>query len=96
MEQINAQNCNYSSYTSKNLQVFISFSAAPLKNSEDCQFSYCVTVTNFDFEEVYQKSFTNEEDALQFINQKYGHWEYNATRGGKNTDGDGCGSCGAH
>lgn len=93
---MNQNNWAYSSYRSEKLQAFISFGGES-KEDEDKEmiFYYLVTVTNYDFKEIIQQEHIKLEDALAFINERYGHWAFTPSRAEKKEEG-GCGSCSAH
>jgi hypothetical protein len=95
---MNITNDNWTSthYASEPLRAFVSLGAEPVETPEGLQeveFQYLVTMTDKDYMELYQSSHKTLEEALQVINEKYGHWDFQDA-GTKN--GDGCSSCAAH
>ncbi|MCY4644285.1 MAG: hypothetical protein OXB88_06660 [Bacteriovoracales bacterium] len=53
---------------------------------------FFVTVLKDDAHEVFQKQFSREEKALNFMNERYGHWDLIDTQAPLEEEG-GCGSC---
>lgn len=94
---INAENWTSTHYYSEPLRAFVSMGAAPVETEsglQEVEFQYLVTMTDKDFAELYQSAHTSLDEALQVLNEKYGHWELRDA-GGK-VHGDGCSSCAAH
>jgi hypothetical protein len=94
---ITAENWTSSHYYSEPLRAFVSLGAAPIESAEgvaDVEFQYLVTMTDKDYAELYQSSHKTLEEALQVLNEKYGHWELQDA--GQKNHGDGCSSCAAH
>ena len=94
---ITQDNWTSTHYYSEPLRAFISLGAAPIETKEGLvgvEFQYLVTMTDKDYQELYQSSHQDLEEAIMVLNEKYGHWEL------KDADakvhGDGCSSCAAH
>lgn len=92
--KINDQNWSSAHYYSAPLRAFVSLGAAPGKNFEDAQIQYLVTLTDKDYQELFQSVHLELSEALETLNEKYGHWELQDAL--NKTDGDGCTSCAAH
>jgi hypothetical protein len=95
---ITPENWTSSHYYSAPLRAFVSLGAAPkeLPGTEgiDVEIQYLVTLTDKDYQELYQSIHLDLNSALVLINEKYGHWDM--IDGYLKTDGDGCSSCAAH
>lgn len=94
---ITEQNWTSSHFYSHPLRAFVSLGAAPKETAmgtTEVEFQYLVTMTDTDYNELYQSIHNNLEDALANLNQKYGHWELKDA--GAKAAGDGCSSCAAH
>ncbi|MGZ3787202.1 MAG: hypothetical protein ACXVLQ_01695 [Bacteriovorax sp.] len=92
--KINAENWTYSHFYSDPLRAFVSLGAAPKENSDEVIMQYLVTLTDKDYQELYQSTHEDLNVALALLNEKYGHWELkNALQ---SSSGDGCSSCAAH
>ena len=89
---ITEENWSICQYKSQKLQAFISLCASP-SHTENKEF-YSVTLTDLEFHEVFQNDFEQLEKAIQFINEKYGHWEFNNLQ--KSGSDSGCSTCQAH
>ena len=73
---------------------FISFGAEPASNDNGFKELYFVSLTNFDRDEEYfQQTFSDLEDAMTSLNQKYSHWTFIDP---ENKTASGCRSCEAH
>ncbi len=92
--KINTENWTYSHYYSAPLRAFVSLGAAPVADSEEVIMQYLVTLTDKDYQELFQSTHTNLDEALALLDEKYGHWELQDPL--HKTDGDGCTSCAAH
>lgn len=103
---INELNWTSSQYYNAPLRAFISLGGRPdgLPNHShlpqsarpyQVEFIYIVTLANEDFQEIYQEVFPDLNNAINALNQKYGHWAL-LTLGQTPKDGDGCESCSAH
>lgn len=90
--KINNQNWTYTHYINHNLRAFISIGAALAKN-EQIETHYLVTLTDQDYQEIFQSIHPILEDAVATINAKYGQWDI---ENGLAPKGDGCSSCAAH
>lgn len=91
--QIDTENWTYRRYKGPDSFAFISMGAEPRENQEP-EILYFVTLTNFDYEEIFQRPFRSLDLALSYLNKTYSKWSL-VEAGGK-TDGDGCSSCAAH
>lgn len=90
MEAISLENWAHCGYSSEKLRAVISLTAVP----EDCdKVLYSVTLTDLDDVEICQWDFPRLEGAVDFINEKYGGWDFYDT-GAKS--GSGCDTCHAH
>ena len=92
--KINTENWTYSHYYSNPLRAFVSLGAAPIEGSDEVQMQYLVTLTDKDYQELFQSTHTDLIEALNLLNEKYGEWELQDAL--NKTDGDGCSSCAAH
>lgn len=94
--KINTENWTYTHFFSDPLRAFVSIGAAPAEDttSDEVIMHYLVTLTDKDYQELYQSIHTDLEEALSLLNEKYGHWDFKEAGG--RTDGDGCSSCAAH
>ncbi|OIQ20724.1 MAG: hypothetical protein BM556_01935 [Bacteriovorax sp. MedPE-SWde] len=86
---LNLTNWNYSYYNSEHFKALISIVGA--QNNDEVALMYCPTVLDEEDTEIFQKDFLKLEDAISFINNKYGHWSFIDP-----TMKDGCSSCSAH
>ena len=94
---ISSDNWTSSHFYSEPLRAFISLGAEPIETPEGLQeveFQYLVTMTDKDYIELYQSSHKTLDEALQVLNEKYGHWSLQDANA--KVDGDGCSSCAAH
>ena len=88
------ENWNYCFYKTKDLKAFISMGAHPIDYpDEEIRLIYYVTLSDFLHKEVFQKEFLYLNSAIEFIQKKYGHWEFESLKQSKKT---GCESCSAH
>jgi len=92
--KINTENWTYTHYFSDPLRAFVSIGASPAEESEEVIMQYLVTLTDKDYQELYQSVHTTIEEALSALNEKYGHWDFKDA--GARTDSNGCDSCAAH
>ena len=88
---MNMDNWTHCFYKTQKLKAFISLGGIP-RNQDTLL--YFVTVTDFSNKEVFQKPFEELNDAVFFIKNRYGHWEFEDMN--KKSEGGGCGSCAAH
>ncbi len=101
--KITPDNWTYSVYTLDDLTAQITLGASP-NSDQDVQLSYHVTVLKgapdaqaYEIKEVFQASFTQLEQALETINNKYGDWDFiDRLNSDGLSDSSGCGSCAAH
>lgn len=94
IQKINTENWTSAHFYSAPLRAFISIGAAPIENSNQVEMQYLVTLTDKDYQEVFQSIHQDLDLALLLLNEKYGHWELQDAS--NKTDGDGCSSCAAH
>ena len=94
MESITSENWNYCHYQTTQLKAFISIGGGPLPSQESYQTLYMVTVTDHDYQELFQKSFDDLTPALQLINQQYHHWDFVDQTSAEKEGG--CSDCQAH
>lgn len=92
--KINTENWTSAHFYSAPLRAFVSLGAAPIENSSEVEFQYLVTLTDKDYQEIFQSIHLELNSALKLLNEKYGHWELQDAL--NKTDGDGCSSCAAH
>lgn len=92
--KINTENWTYSHFYSAPLRAFVSLGAAPVENSDEVIMQYLVTLTDKDYQELYQSTHEDLNVALSILNEKYGHWDLQDAL--HKTEGDGCSSCAAH
>jgi hypothetical protein len=100
--KINTENWTYTHFYSAPLRAFVSMGAAPKENpdgipdgkQDDVVIQYLVTLTDKDYQELYQSIHEDLDVALALLNDKYGHWELHDAI--NKTDGDGCTTCAAH
>ena len=91
MGPITLQNWNHCGLQTKHLRAFVGIGAVP--GQESPSLIYCVTLGDNDFSEIQQWDFNTLEQALEFINGRYGEWDFYDLGQG---EGGGCGSCSAH
>ena len=94
IQKINSENWTSAHYYSAPLRAFVSLGAAPIENSDEVEMQYLVTLTDKDYQELFQSIHNELDTALQLLNENYGHWELQDAL--NKTDGDGCSSCAAH
>ena len=94
IQKINNENWTSAHFYSAPLRAFVSLGAAPIAGSDEVEIQYLVTLTDKDYQELFQSIHLDLEIALQLLNEKYGHWELQDAL--NKTDGDGCTSCAAH
>ena len=92
--KINQENWSSSHFYSEPLRAFVSLGAAPIEGSNEVQVQYLVTLTDKDYQELYQSIHNDLEEALGLLNDKYGHWELKDPM--VKAESDGCSSCAAH
>ena len=63
------------------------------QDDESINFVYNVVTTNHDFQEKHLKTFSDLQDALQYVNLKCSEWDFSPKNG---LNKDGCGTCSAH
>ncbi len=93
--KITSNNWNTQHYYSDNLIAFISIGADLEANSTDVTIKYHVTLSNKDYEDMYQSSHEDLETAVAVLNQKYGDWQIKNLEP-DNEESSGCSSCAAH
>jgi hypothetical protein len=88
---INLTNWNYAYYKNGNLRVQI-YMGADIQNDE----LYFVTSTDLEAKhEFYQKEFQVLNEAVEYINERYSHFDFVPGKEIKDS-GSGCGTCSAH
>lgn len=88
-QEINLGNWNFSHYFTGPLKAMVSCGVDHHEKINEQTMVYWVSVIKDEFTEVYQSEFQVLGEAINFINQKYGHWSFKDT-----TQLDaGCGSC---
>ena len=93
MNAIDAKNWNFCLYESLDLKSFIALNAVFVP-PDGVKFLYCVTVSEGDRKEIFQKDFEIVEDACRFINGRYSHWKLTNLEDVSHHKG--CSSCQAH
>ncbi len=92
-QDITLGNWNYCHYFTGPLKAMIScgqdFSIIEEKGN-DASLEYYVSVLKEEFTEVFQKSFETLGEAINFINDSYGHWDFKDT---SVIETSGCDSC---
>lgn len=95
MHTLSPSNWNFCSYNSSTIKAFISIGGTP-EGEENDQLCYFVNSTSEDFTKQYfQQEFKTIDKALEFINKRYGHWDFVDASIQKDSE-SGCGSCEAH
>ncbi len=91
--KINQENWTHCQFTNIPLRAFVSLGAAPSGENEAC-LQYLVTLTDGDYQELFQSIHHSLDEALTVLNEKYGQWSFeDATNPASAT---GCSSCAAH
>jgi hypothetical protein len=90
---VNADNWTFTGFKSSDLLAFIHLGAEPGPEGK-IEMLYLVTLLKSQEEEVFQLEFSSLPQAIDAINERYGHWEF-ADRS-ERLDGGGCGTCSAH
>ena len=94
---ITKENWTSSQFFSDPLRAFVSLGAGPIETPEGLEtveFQYLVTMTDKDYAELFQSTHLNLEEALNVLNEKYGHWQMQDANA--KVSGDGCSRCAAH
>ena len=94
LQKINTENWTSAHFYSAPLRAFVSLGAAPTMQDDEVEIQYLVTLTDKDYQELFQSIHLELSDALLLLNEKYGHWDLQDAL--NKTDGDGCSSCAAH
>lgn len=96
--KINNENWTYTHFYSGPLRAFVSLGAAPVEDDsgvvDGVVMQYLVTLTDKDYQELFQSTHYDLNEALVLLNEKYSHWELKDAL--NNGSGDGCSSCAAH
>lgn len=92
--QIHQDNWTTARFQGPETLAFIALGAKPSKSGE-AELVWSLTVTDLEYQEIFQQSYSSLELALEQINKKYSHWTL-TDAGLKIRDGDGCSSCHAH
>jgi hypothetical protein len=91
--KINLDNWTHCQFTNSPLRAFVSLGAAP-EGDEGVCLQYLVTLTDGDYQELFQSIHPSLDEALVVLNDKYGQWSFeDATKPASAT---GCSSCAAH
>ncbi len=92
---VNLKNWNFAHYNSEHFKSFIGMTGDVQEVDGQIRelILYSVTVVDGEDMEVFQRDFSSLKSAIDFINEKYGHWQFNDPT--DNSSG-GCGSCSAH
>lgn len=93
--KITSLNWNTAHYYSDNLIAFISLGAFPSEADSDIVIQYHVTLSNKDYEDIYQSSHLDLETAILTLNQRYGDWQIKNLEQ-DSSESSGCSSCAAH
>lgn len=91
-QAIGPSNWNYCYYSTGPLKSMMSQGmdyASAAVTEESLPALYWVTVLRDETREIFQAEFSQLADAIKFINEKYGHWDFTDTT----EDKGGCGSC---
>ena len=95
--ELNEENWREFLFKTKKLLTFISegveINETEFVDDESIDFIYNVVTTNHDFQEKYLKTFSNLENAVEYINLKCVEWDF-APKNGLNKEGGG--TCSAH
>lgn len=94
MHKITSDNWTFVHFSLNSNKAFVTIGGNLNDKSQDFELIYFVTVTNSDFEEIFQKTFATLEQAILFANANYSHWEYNDALNSNNSSE--CTSCVAH
>ncbi|MEC8625114.1 MAG: hypothetical protein VXY34_09870 [Bdellovibrionota bacterium] len=96
-QKLNENNWREFLFNTKKLFTFISegVEVSDFENLDDesINFVYNVVTTNHDFQEKHLKTFSDLQDALQYVNLKCSEWDFSPKNG---LNKDGCGTCSAH
>lgn len=92
--KINLSNWNYAQFSTGSFQAMISCGIDPndylaLEENSEMAMCYWVSILKDEFQEIFQRKFTHLAEALSFINERYGHWNFVDTSVAKG----GCESC---
>lgn len=90
MNKLTIKNWNYSHFNSEHFKALISIVGE--ESEGEVLLKYCPTVLNEEEIEVFQKDFDSLEEAIDFANNKYGHWSFTDPT---QKEG-GCSTCEAH
>ena len=93
IHSLDDSNWGFVHYGTKNIRAFISIGGVPAADDDgEICCKYYVTTSDHELKtEYFQKSFDDLSLALNFINQRYGHWEIIDLR----RSNSGCSSCSA-
>lgn len=95
-QTISTDNWTFAAYKASDLLVFIHLGAEPSSSKDDSKIEilYLVTVLQNMEMEVFQKEYKSLEQAINFINLSYSHWDF--IDRAEISNGSGCGTCEAH
>ena len=91
--KINQENWTHCHFTNSPLRAFVSLGAAP-EGENDFTFQYLVTLTDGDYQEIFQSIHPTLDEALVVLNEKYGQWTFQDATAPAAASG--CSSCAAH
>lgn len=93
---INDSNWSYLHYQNDRIRAFISLGAKPNesddKNNDQVIECFFATVTDPDYQEIFQKEFSLLSEACDYLNERYAHWTLQDRR----ISASGCSTCHAH
>ncbi len=87
----NQENWTYTAFSSGELQIKISQGGMPTE--EGLKELFWVSLLDNEFQALWQEEFLELEQACEFANQRYLHWDFSDQRP---SDEGGCSSCAAH
>ncbi len=94
---ITQENWSYSYYNMLELRAFISLAGEPDSLFPDqVNYIYTATITNQEHKEIFQASHSSLELAIEQINTKHSHWNFENPLVKTSVADEGCGSCSAH
>lgn len=89
--KINDLNWNTSYFHSDDLLAFVSIGAEP---GIESVIQYNVTLSNKEYEDIYQSTHAELQEALKILNLKYGDWQFKDLA--VEDSESGCSTCAAH
>jgi hypothetical protein len=94
MPKVNTENWSFGGYKNSKLKAFISFGADFLLETQKQHEIFFLTVTDNNFKEVFQQDHSSLNEAIEALNSRYAHWDWDNRR--LSSDDGGCGTCAAH